>query len=227
MKIGKYPVKHSYRVARIVADVLSLGLVVLIVSSALNFMVDYVELYSRIDTTNETAMQTMLQNDPNYQWKHLLVLIFPALAVIVPVVYAVLVLKSHKLSRYDINKRNAQQCYDAYAFGVSLIKLPALMIVFDFMCTFSYKVILPVDGVSWFSWLTVLCALIIAIIVRYTMHRLEAITRKPAAVKSDAVKVKAVVSSKKPEKKADTSAENGEEKACEKAENTNENEEEI
>jgi len=199
MKIGKYPVKHTYKVARIISDVLSLGLVVLIVSATFAFLESYKHFYSLIDINNEAALEALRQNNPDYEWQQWLSLIFPVLAVAVLAVYIVLVLKSHKLSRYDVNKRNAQKCYDAYAFGASLCKIPALLIVFDIMCIVQDKLLMSAYGFSWFSWLTLLSVLMIAIIVRYTMHRLAHITAKPAAVSSDAVKVKAVAVSSKPE----------------------------
>ncbi len=209
MKIGKYPVKHTYRVPRMIADVLSLGLVVLIVSATFGFFKNYEDFYSMFDTNNPVAMETLLKNDPNYEWKQHLAWIFPALALAVLAVYIVLVLKSHKLGSFDVNKRNAQRCYDAYAFGASLCKIPALMIVFDMMCVAQDKLLNSMFGLSWFSWLTLLCALLIAIIVRYTVHRLVSITAKPQTAKSDAVQVKAVIVNKEEpsEKISDTEEE--------------------
>ncbi len=215
MKIGKYPVKHTYRLPRFIADVLSLGLVVLIVSATFSFFESYEDFYSMFDTTNQTAMETLMKNDPNYEWKQHLAWIFPALALVVMIVYIVLVLKSHRLASYEINKRTAQQCYDAYAFGVSLCKIPVLMIVFDMMCIAQDKLLNSMYGLSWFSWLTLLCVVLILIIVRYTAHRLSHITAKPQQEKSDAVQVKAVVAKK-------------EESGCdEKAEENKKTEEEI
>lgn len=211
MKIGKYPVKHTYRVPRIIADVLSLGLVVLIVSATISFFGSYEEFYAMFDTSNQTAMETLLKNDPNYEWKQYLAWIFPALALVVLIVYIVLVLKSHKLARYDVNKRNAQKCYDAYAFGASLCKIPALMIVFDMMCVAQDKLLMSMYGLSWFSWLTLLCALLIAIIVRYTAHRLAYITAKPQAARSETVQVKSVIAKKEDNSSAEKTDENKEE----------------
>lgn len=200
MKIGKYPVKHTFKVARIVADVLSLGLVVLIVSATVTFFDTYDQFYSLFDTTNPNALNALIENDPHYQWKQWLALIFPVLAVIVLAVYVVLLLKNHKLSRYAVTKRNAQRCYDAYAFGVSLVKIPVLLIVFDLMCIAQDKLLLSVNGFSWFSWLTILSLLMIVIIVRYTMVRLSHITAKSAEASTDTVKVKAVVKKTEDEK---------------------------
>ena len=38
MKIGKYPVKHSYRIPRLITDVFSVGLAVFILSVEYMFM---------------------------------------------------------------------------------------------------------------------------------------------------------------------------------------------
>lgn len=211
MKIGKYPVKHTYRIPRIIADVLSVGLVVLIVSATINFFSSYEEFYSRFDTSNPTALEALLKNDPNYKWKQNLAWIFPLASLAVLVTYIVLVLKSHRLSNYDINKRNAQKCYDAYAFGVSLCKIPALMIVFDMMCIAQDKLMMSMYGLSWFSWLSLLSVVLIMIIVRYTRHRLLNITAKPQEVKSDAIRLKAVVANKDNNSSAEKSDENKEE----------------
>lgn len=207
MKIGKYPVKHTFKVARIVADVLSLGLVVLIVSATVTFFDTYDQFYSLFDTTNPNALNMLIENDPHYQWKQWLALIFPVLAAVVLIVYVVLLLKNHKFSRYAVTKRNAQRCYDAYAFGVSLAKIPALLIVFDLMCITQDKLLLSVNGFSWFSWLTILSLLMIAITIRYTMGRLAHITAKSAETNSDTVKVKAVVAEKTEDNKTEDNKE--------------------
>lgn len=208
MKIGKYPVKHTYKVSRIVADVISLGLVVLIVSSTISFFQRYDEFYSLIDTSNPEVLATLTANDPNYQWKQWLALIFPVLAVGILTAYIVLVLKSHKFSRYAVTKRNAQDCYDALAFCASLCKIPALVIVFDIMCIAQDK-LLPQYGFSWFSWSVILYALLIAILIRYTSHRIATITAKPEKTESNTIKVKAVaVSEKKDTASKDNAPEN-------------------
>ncbi len=48
MKIGKYPVKPSFRVARVVSDVLSLGIAVLIFSVTVNFITQYRMMLQKI-----------------------------------------------------------------------------------------------------------------------------------------------------------------------------------
>ena len=192
MKIGKYPVKHTYSIARLVADVLSVGIAVLIVSATLSFFKRYDDIYSSMLLMSDTAKETLLANDPNYEWKQWLALIFPVLMLAVFIVYIVLVLKSHKFSRYNVTKRNAQQCCDAYTFCVSLCKIPVLIIIADIMAIVHDK-LLPQYGFGWFSWPVLLYALILAMVIRFTMHKLEKITAaKPAEGNADVIKVRAV-----------------------------------
>ena len=110
MKIGKYPVKHSYKIPRIIADVFSVGLAVFICSVEIMFMTVY-------DDTLKTyiggeALEKLMQADSSLGWKHWLTLIFPAAVLAVFAVYIVLVLKSHRLKGFNVTKRNAQKLYD-------------------------------------------------------------------------------------------------------------------
>ncbi|MBE6902622.1 MAG: hypothetical protein E7478_09115 [Ruminococcaceae bacterium] len=195
MKIGKYPVKHTYSIARIIADIISVGLAVLIVSATINFFVRYDKFLGYIMTDKGHA--TMLAHDPYYQTKQWLALIFPVLMLAVFVAYIILVLKSHRFSRYNITKRNAQQVSDAYTFCVSLCKIPVLIIITDTMAITQDK-LLPQYGFGWFSWPVLLYTIILLIIIRYTRHRIDNITAAPTAESSsDAIKVKAVVSQKR------------------------------
>ncbi|MGN0687228.1 MAG: hypothetical protein ACI4KA_03880 [Oscillospiraceae bacterium] len=175
MKIGKYPVKHTYSIARIIADVLSLGIAALIVSATVNFFMRYDTFLGSIMTITDEAKEAMLSNDPYYLTKQWLALIFPALMLGVFIAYTVLVLKSHKFSRYNVTKKTAQQCSDVYKFCASLCKIPALIIIADIMAI-THDKLLPQYGFGWFSWTVLLYALIMAIFIRFTMHRLEKIT---------------------------------------------------
>ena len=76
MKIGKYPVKHSYKKPRIIADVISVGLAVFICSVEIMFMPVY-------DDTLKTyiggeALVKLMQADSSLGWKRWLTLIFAA-----------------------------------------------------------------------------------------------------------------------------------------------------
>ena len=197
MKIGKYPVKFSYRIPRLIADVFSLAIVVLIVSATVVFFSDY-EAQLNMLRIGQDNVETIIKNyDPTLAWRQWIALAFPVIALAVIVVYLVLTLTSHSFKRWEITKRNAQRCYDEYAFGVALCKVPVLVIVFDIMCVAHDKLLpFPKYGFSWFSWSLILYALIIAIIIRYTMHRITGITAKKQVAPSDAVKVRAVAVNK-------------------------------
>ncbi len=195
MKIGKYPVKRSYRIARLIADIFTAGLLVLIGSGVAAFFADY-EAQLDLLRIGQDNVQNIVDNyDSTILWRQWLILIFPAIALGIVAAYLVLTLKSHSFKKYSINKRNAQAVYDEYAFCVSLCKIPLLIILYDAMCGI-YDILLPFKmyGFALFSWSDLLYVLIIAIIIRWTMHRLEAITAAKPAEDSSTIKVKAVQS---------------------------------
>lgn len=147
MKIGKYPVKHSYKIPRIIADVFSVGLAVFICSVEIMFMTVY-------DDTLKTyiggeALEKLMQADSSLGWKHWLTLIFPAAVLAVFAVYIVLVLKSHRLKGFNVTKRNAQKLYDMYALCASLCKIPALMFISEMMMITHNNMLMADEG--WFT----------------------------------------------------------------------------
>ena len=161
MKIGKYPVKHSYKIPRIIADVFSVGLAVFICSVEIMFMTVY-------DDTLKTyiggeALEKLMQADSSLGWKHWLTLIFPAAVLAVFAVYIVLVLKSHRLKGFNVTKRNAQKLYDMYALCASLCKIPALMFISEMMMITHNNMLMADEG--WFTLQLVLDLLIIAILI--------------------------------------------------------------
>lgn len=188
MKIGKYPVKHSYKLARIISDVLSLGIAYLILNATLNFFPQYKQTINRIGNANFDIVKQYrywLAYRQYFAW------IFPALVLGIFAAYLILVLKNHKFAKYNVTKQSAQAVYDWYAFAVSLCKIPLLMSVFDMMYIFHQRMMF--NKVSLFSALSVLCAMIIVIIIRLSIHRIRALTKteKPAkTVESGGVKAK-------------------------------------
>ncbi len=193
MKVGKYPVKHSYKISRLIADILTVGLMVLICSGVLAFFTDY-EMMLDLMRIGQDNIQNIVENyDSSILWRQWLILGFPLMALAVVAVYLVLTLKSHSFKKYSVNKRNAQKVYDEFAFGVSLCKLPALIIIYDLMCgTYDRLLPFPKYGFALFSWSSLLYVLLIVIIIRFTMHRISRITEKAEPVTSNAVKVKSV-----------------------------------
>ena len=189
MKISKYPVKHSYKLARIISDVLSLAVAVVILNTTRIFFENYKKASI---VTPEKLVE--LAKEQGIWWlvnRHKFAWIFPALVLVIFAVYLILVLKNHKFEKYDVTKQSAQAVYDWYAFAVSLCKLPLLMGVFDMMYIFHQRMMF--NKVSLFSVQVVLDILIIVIIIRLSVHRIRALTKtaKPAkAAESGGVKAK-------------------------------------
>lgn len=191
MKVGKYPVKHSYKIARLISDVFSLGIAVVIVSVTMGFFRQYNALLDQMRIGNDNVESIVQNFDSSIVWRQWLALIFPALVLAIFAAYLILTLKSHKFSRWQVTKLTAQECYDTFAFCVSLCKIPALLAVFDVMYIVHNKLLFM--NVSWFSLQVLLDAVMIAIIIRFTMHRLDSITAKPEKKDNGTVKVRAVV----------------------------------
>ena len=200
MKIGKYPVKRTYKIAQLICDILSLGFVVMIVSLTIGFIDEYQELIATLGA--EHIANIAHTKDATIKWRHWLSLICPLLAVAVIAVYIVPILKSHKFSRYSVTKLTAQKCYETYAFFVSICKLPLLIIIIDYTMIIHDKLRLaPLYDFGWFSATSLLYLLILAIIIRYGMHRISKITEKSSPAASDNIKVRAVVKKESDENK--------------------------
>ena len=168
MKIGKITVRRSYKPSRIICDVISLAGAAVIVYITERFINGTQGL-----TGDRVALSA----------------IFPVLALGVLAVYAVLVLKSHAFKHYKITKKNAQEIYDWYAFSVSLIKLPLLLIIFESMLTFQ-EISLGI-AVNLLNFRLILYIFLIAIIIRMTIHRIKTLSHEEKS--TDVVHVRAAV----------------------------------
>lgn len=187
MKIGNYSVKHSYKPARIISDVLSLGLTVLILFSTLNFFPLY---KARINEIGEVNLAIVAEYRYSLTYRQYFAWIYPALAVIIFGVYLILILKNHRFAKYDITAANAQSVYDWYAFAVSLCKIPLLLAVLDMMYVFHQRMMF--NEVRLFGFQYILYALLIVIVVRLSVHRIKGLTQKEKkSNKADDVDVKA------------------------------------
>ena len=192
MKIGKFPVKRTYKLARIISDALSLVVAYVIVSSTIHFFPTY-----KI-TVNEILNEAWLAGDMRlfYKYEESLAYrqytawIFPALVIAVFTAYLILTLTSRKLAKYNITKQNAQAVYDWYAFAVSLCKLPILLALLDAMYIVHQR--LMFNKVSVFSVQMILYVVLVVIIIRLSVHRIKAMT-KPAAKKEESGGVKAKI----------------------------------
>ncbi len=173
MKIGKYPVKHSYKIPQLISDVFSLAIIMVIFTATAAFFDDYAALLDRMRYGADNVATVVEKYDSSFVWRQWLALIFPALAVGVVVAYIILLFKSKKFANWNITKLTAQIYYDTYAFCVSLCKIPILLAIFDIMYI-THQKLFGNDEISWFSIQFILDALIITIIVRFGIHRLRA-----------------------------------------------------
>lgn len=199
MKIGKYPVKRSFRISRIVSDVLSLGIAVIIFSVTVNFIMQYRMMLQKIGADGVAEIESGYISA--FSWSYWLALIFPLLVIVVFAAYLILTLTSRKFTKYNVTKRNAQSVYDWYAICVSVCKIPILMGIFDIMYIFHRRML--GENISLFSMQVLLDIVIVAIIIRFTMHRIRKITEtKDNAKSADDSVVKVRVVDKDDDKKS-------------------------
>lgn len=194
MKIGKYPVKHSYKIPRLITDVFSVGLAIFILSVEYMFMTLYEE---NLRTNIGENIDKLAQADPTIGWKHWITLIFPAAVLAVFAVYLVLVLTSHRMSRLNITKRNAQKVRDLYALCVSLCKIPALMFISEMMMITHNKMLMSDEG--WFSVQLVLDLVVIALLICVFRNLMIKATEPVQSAEGNTVHVRAVVKEETPE----------------------------
>ncbi|CCY19530.1 uncharacterized protein BN782_02262 [Eubacterium sp. CAG:786] len=194
MKIGKYPVKHSYKIPRLITDVFSVGLAIFILSVEYMFMTLYEE---NLRTNIGENIDKLAQADPTIVWKHWITLIFPAAVLAVFAVYLVLVLTSHRMSRLNITKRNAQKVRDLYALCVSLCKIPALMFISEMMMITHNKMLMSDEG--WFSVQLVLDLVVIALLICVFRNLMIKATEPVQSAEENTMHVRAVVKEETPE----------------------------
>lgn len=169
MKIGKYPVKHSYKIARLVSDLLSIGIAVLIFGAAAQFVEDYHDMLRMIGSDGVELIES--EYSAGFSSRYLWVYLFPALVIAVFAAYMILTLKSHKFEGHNITRTNAQNVYNRYTFCVSVCKIPLLMGIFDVMYIFTSRMF--GEKTSFFSFQLIIDALLILIIIRLTIHRIR------------------------------------------------------
>lgn len=180
MKIGKYPVRHSYKPARIISDALSLVMAYVVVSSTLHFFPLYKNTINPIleDAWLNGDMRLFYKYEESLAYRHYFAWIFPALTAGIFAAYVILTLKNHKFAKYKITKQNAQAVYDWYAFAVSLCKLPIQLCIIEMMYIVHQR--LMFNKVSLFSIQMIIYAMVVVIIIRLSVHRIKALTKSEA-----------------------------------------------
>lgn len=180
MKAGKYTVKHNWKLPMILSDIFSAGLAVLIITSTINFITQYAQMLAMIGEEN---LAIVTQQDAAFTWRHYLSWIFPALTALVFAAYIFVFFKSHKLKKHPLTKLSAQPCRDIIVTTASLCKIPLLLGIFDAMYIFHDSA--NGGDESMFSIQFVLDALIIVILVRFCVHRLQSLSERCAPLPND------------------------------------------
>lgn len=177
MTLGKIPIKHTYRPAQIICDVLSLAALVII---------------------TKNAFDTLVQTRGFLAYVSYISLLFPLFGIGMCAAYLILTFKSLKFGKYKVTRQNAQSVYNWWAFSLALIKLPIFMVLFELEYAFA---VWAMNGVAPFSMVILLYILLAVILIRLTVHRLAALTAVKREKKDDtAIKVKAKVADKKHDK---------------------------
>ncbi len=186
MTVNGIEVKRRYKPARIISDVVSL-----LITAAVVFMtVTFFPEYRFAVNTNPNVNELVMKYREGLATRQYIAWIFPALAAAVFAAYLILTLKSCKFAKYNITKQNAQNVYDWYAFAVSLVKIPLLLIVFDYMYIVQQR--LMFKNASLFNVQIVLYALVTVIIIRLSIHRIRGLskTEKPPETERGGVKAR-------------------------------------
>lgn len=175
MKISGYTVRLRHKPARIICDALSLGVVIFAFMSTQIMIQRYPEL-----------------QNPIFRADHIKLWAFPMITLLPLAAYLLLIFSNHQLKRYKITEDNAQAVYDWFAFACSLCKLPVLVAIADVMIIYQSRLL--GQETSWFSIGYIFYALILAIIIRFSMHRIRKLTEpKKAAEESSSIKVTAKI----------------------------------
>lgn len=173
MKVGNFTVKYTYKPARIICDIISLGMAVFSVISAASFTSEHPEIRSELARMDLIAL-----------W------IFPAVCAAVILIYIVITLKSRRFEKYNITKDNAQSVFDWFVFAVSLCKLPLLVSAIEAELIIEERLYKGNER-SLFSVTYILCLLVLVIIIRLSVHRITSLTKtnnkssKTVFIKSD------------------------------------------
>lgn len=166
MTINGIYVKRGYTPARIISDVISLGITGVIVYMTVTFKARY----SAAVNAAPNAWQLLEEYRYSLATRYRIAWIFPALCAAVFAAYLILTMTDRVFKKASVTKKNVRQIYDRYAFTVSLCKAPVLMIVFDYMYIAQQR--LMFRSVSFLSASAVIYALLTVIIIRAGAHKI-------------------------------------------------------
>lgn len=189
MKIGRYPVKKTYSIPRVIADVASALILFVLVRTTISF-------FDQCDSIYKLAAVHSEQLEALQRYKYL-ALIPVILAFAATAATLIFVFVSHKEpKKLTLNKKNAQRYYVILADAATLIRIPVLLALVEI--SYYMQQAMLVQEVSYFS-VQFICDILIALIIwRFTLHRISRLGESATAAPTDekVIKVMAVTPEK-------------------------------
>lgn len=189
MKIGRYPVKKTYSIPRVIADVASALILFVLVRTTISF-------FDQCDSIYKLAAVHSEQLEALQRYKYL-ALIPVILAFAATAATLIFVFVSHKEpKKLTLNKKNAQRYYVILADAATLIRIPVLLALVEI--SYYMQQAMLVQEVSYFS-VQFICDILIALIIwRFTLHRIGRLGESATAAPTDekVIKVMAVTPEK-------------------------------
>lgn len=167
MKIGEYKFKRKYSFARIIVDIASVLFLFLIIANTFSFA-EYIESTNAYLNRAEVEV-TLMSWHPLVIWP-----IITSVLFIVSVVYMMMPKKIPK--KYNIDETNVRQYCDIIDTAISCIRLIIFFLIFDLSCIHFEN--LAYIRQSWFSLVMVCDVFFVIVLLRFTAHRLRAISVK-------------------------------------------------
>lgn len=166
MKTGEYKVKFNYTILRGFIDAFGLVMALLIYQTTYAY-------YDKFIHPDQVINNVYPNGVPLDRW--ILGGIVPLIALAVLVFSVVYMFIPHKSRTLMITADNAQKYYDNLMIANSLLRILALMALWDY--TFISQSNLLYAGESWFSLQTVLDIAVGALVVYFMYGRLKAIAK--------------------------------------------------
>lgn len=166
MKTGEYKVKFNYTILRGFIDAFGLVMALLIYQTTYAY-------YDKFIHPDQVINNVYPDGVPLDRW--ILGGIVPLIALAVLVFSVVYMFIPHKSRTLMITADNAQKYYDNLMIANSLLRILALMALWDY--TFISQSNLLYAGESWFSLQTVLDIAVGALVVYFMYGRLKAIAK--------------------------------------------------
>ena len=173
MKTGEYKVKFNYTILRGFIDAFGLMMVFLIYQTTYAYYDKYIHPDPIINNIYPDGV-------PADKW--ILGGIVPFIGLCVAVFSVVYMFIPHKSRTFVITKDNAQKYYDNLMITNSLLRILALLAVWDY--TYITQSNLLYDSVSWFSLQTLLDVIVGVLVIYLMRNRLKEVTKPIEKAKS-------------------------------------------